>query len=576
MNVWEEVKNNLNIVDVISEYLPVKASGSNYKCLCPFHNDRNPSLVISPEKNIWHCFGCGAGGDVFRFVTDYENISKKDALEKLAKKAGVRLDSFEHNQKTLGSKTLEAKKIKRLEAGYKYLTWSKNVFHKVLLKILQDNEHEVTKYCRSRNLSQKIIEKFQLGYAPKNNFLLEVAKNNSLDLDLLVEIGVLKLEINNYKDKFTNRLVVPIFDQFNKVVGFTARNLPSDKLDRPKYLNSPETKWFNKSDIWYGQNWNQQQIKNQKKAIIVEGNMDVIAASISGLDIVLASQGTSFTASQLKKLSYLSKEIILAYDNDIAGLISAKKFFLEAKLIGLEVKKFIIPKEFKDLDEYLQQIRKTKEKVFISDFKIVNFIDYWINDNLTKLKSSEIDIQKKLILEVLELVAVCDQIEIEHYLSRLSEITNKTVQTLNKQLQKIQTNQSKYTKINFGFNSFKKNSRLVNTDEIKNSVRINLQKLISNGLAKSNFQILEMENIEKLRVIYKLINSLYLLFPEETLDEYALFDYKRLELISQELKNQEEAINIEMILINLIDRRNEDILLEPNLKSDYIWLKSSI
>ena len=194
---WEEVKTRADIVDVISGYVPLKSKGGNYTCACPFHHEKTPSLIISPAKQIWHCFGCGAGGDVFGFVSLIENIEKIEALKKLAKTYSVEIPEFKPNPNQTPEQriTIEQetkKQITRFESGQKMLAFGASVYHKILLKLLQNPNSEVTKYCLERGLTIEIIKKFQLGYAPKGNWLLNFLQEHNLDLDLALEVGLFK------------------------------------------------------------------------------------------------------------------------------------------------------------------------------------------------------------------------------------------------------------------------------------------------------------------------------------------------------------------------------------------------
>lgn len=191
---WEEVKERADIVEVISNYVPLKAKGGNFTCNCPFHNEKTPSLIISPSKQIWHCFGCGAGGDIFGFVSLIENIEKVDALKKLAKQYSVTIPNLISENRQSSPQDLLAKEQKESEfqKGQKMLAWSAEVYNKVLLKLLQDKDHPVVKYCVQRGLTPEIIKEFQIGYAPKNKWLLSLLQKYNLDQSLALKIGLLK------------------------------------------------------------------------------------------------------------------------------------------------------------------------------------------------------------------------------------------------------------------------------------------------------------------------------------------------------------------------------------------------
>lgn len=570
MTPWEEIRLKLNIVDVIGEYLPVRQFGATYKVVCPFHKDKNPSLVISPEKGFWHCFGCGAGGDVFKFVIDYENISKKEALEKLAKKAGVLLQSnFKPKSNTQNSGESETQgnqveEISSFELGYKYLDWTAQVYHKLLKKILSDRNHPVTKYCLERHLTEDIIDTFLLGYAPSGNFLVQLATKHSLGLELLEEVGLFKKVDSGFKDKFSHRLVIPVWDRFGKVVGYTARILPDDRGDRPKYLNSPQTNWFNKSSLWYGYHLNQKEIRKLKEVIVVEGNMDVIAAYKSGLKNVLASQGTSFTENQLLLLKPLQAKIKLAFDNDEAGKVSGRKFYLEATKIGLEVYQVLIPEKFKDLDEYLQDLEANKLNPK-TELKSISYLEFILQKLENDLRSGDLETQKEAIANLLELLAVTDRITQEHFLEKISILTKKSRFALNGELQKIGRQKPALMEHK------EQKLEVKNNDQVQNAVLVAFQNLTAFYLQKKDTLEPTKEVLAK-----KLLTSFYTLLSkiipslnsEKTFEEYLQNNLPIFDLILQTQSLQPE--NLQQNISVYLNSHLHSFSLEPELQN--IWL----
>jgi DNA primase len=438
---WEEIKSRVSILDVVSEYADIKQVGSSYKIICPFHNDKNPSLVLSPEKSLWHCFGCGVGGDMFKFVEEIENITRKEALEKLARKAGIKLE------KQLPVTPEKAEEIKhqksRQESGFEYLEWASNIYHKLLKKMLVERKHPVAEYIMKRGLSAQTIDKFKIGYAPNGNFLLNLANKYKLNQGFLQEVGLLKKKENgDYKDAFSDRIMIPIADLEGRAVGFTGRVLPYDKTERPKYLNTSQTAWFDKSKIWFGWPQHNKSIRRQRRVLMLEGNMDVISSDQYGIDIGLASQGTAVTATHLRTLKYLTKNIILAFDNDTAGIAAGEKVFKEAIKAGFEVAKLEIPPDYKDLDEWLQN-ESDKFANGLPVTSIVGFLDSTISHNQMTLRSSELGEQRKGIDHIMSLLVVCDELTQEHYLNILSKITGKRASTLGNILAKLIQHQPK-------------------------------------------------------------------------------------------------------------------------------------
>jgi DNA primase len=417
MSIWEDIRGKLDIVDIVGESIKLTPSGANYRCCCPFHSEKKPSLMVSREKQIWHCFGCGVGGDVFKWVEMFDGLDKKQVLEKLSQKAGVILQKREISKE----RKQEIAVVKdKLTKGFEFLEWSKNIYHQILLKILQIPGHELTLYLKKRNLDIETIKKFELGFAPGDNFMLSLCQKHNLPISLFVEIGILKRVENKISDKFKNRLMVPVFDTKGKSVGFTGRTLPSDVSDRPKYLNSSQSDWFKKSELLYGWHLNYSAIRQAKSIIFVEGNLDVIVASRFGIQNVLASQGTSFNIEQLKKIRQLVGAINIAFDNDIAGQIAGAKVFKESSKIGLIVGKVILDNSVKDLDEQLNK--------FGPKLRIINYLDFAImNIDLT---SADLSVQKVAILEFLDLLSYTDDITKSQYQNKLSQITQIPISSL--------------------------------------------------------------------------------------------------------------------------------------------------
>jgi DNA primase len=548
VNIWENVKNKLTVDEVISSYIPIQSNGANYRCVCPFHREKSPSLIISPQKGIWHCFGCGQGGDIFKFVEEYEHITKAEALQILAKKAGVELEKMER-------KPVSKEEVSQQELGFKYLDFGANTFHKVLIKLLEDRNNRVTQYCLSRGLTLETIKLFQIGYAPTGNFLLKLGEKHNLDQNILYEVGLLKKEEGKeIKDKFTDRLILPIWDKTGKVVGFTGRSIPPDKVERPKYLNSPQTEWFNKSQIWYGWHLARTHILQEKKAIVVEGNMDVVASFQAGLEYTLASQGTSFTETQIKTLSSITKNVWLAFDNDEAGKLSGDKFFKMACLYNLKVDKVIIPETFKDLDEYL----KSAENVVL---ETENYLDYAIKQKQTQLSSQDSDIQKQAVLYILDLISSLDEISREQYLLKLNKITNLSVNILSNQLHTAQKadNIVEFQEVNHIIENKDKSSLLVWQSLVASLINENYGK----GLAS----------------LYLLLKHL---FPHDliqpSLEEYILQNKDELELIKENVMSQQVSKNtFTESLTAFIDSKTVQLFQNQDLKEHYLnWKQKGV
>lgn len=320
MGVIDEIKQRLDIVDVISSYVPLKKAGRNYKALCPFHSEKTPSFIVFPETQTWHCFGaCNIGGDVFSFIMRHENMEFGEALRLLAERAGVQLQPRREGEEAAGKLKDRLRKINALAAEY---------FHYLLVN--SPEGARARDYLIGRGISEETRELFQLGYAREDwqamgNHL--TSKGYSWP-DLLEAGLVLERQGGGYYDRFRGRLMFPIRDVRGHVVGFGARAL-DDSL--PKYLNSPQTPIFDKSGVLYGIDRAKAAVREQGFAVIVEGYMDVLMAHQCGRNNVMASMGTALTEKQVRVIKKLTKKLVLALDADTAGD--------QATLRGLEVAK---------------------------------------------------------------------------------------------------------------------------------------------------------------------------------------------------------------------------------------------
>jgi DNA primase len=300
-NSIENLKNNLDIVDVISQYLQVKKSGANFKACCPFHGEKTPSFVVSPAKQIYHCFGCGAGGDSIKFVMEYEKLSYPEAIEKLASMSNFSLE-YENNYKPQDYSLIE-----KLNGYYQ--------------KLLVSNE-TASKYLNERGISNFSIEKFELGFAPTSYETINYLKSNFLNLADAQEFGLIDHGQNGLYARFIDRITFPIYTLNTKLVGFGGRTISGHNA---KYINSPQTKFFNKSRLLYGYNLAKDRVYKAKQIIVTEGYLDVIMLHQAGFDNAVATLGTALTTEHLPILKRGEPRVIVAYDGDKAGLNAAFK-----------------------------------------------------------------------------------------------------------------------------------------------------------------------------------------------------------------------------------------------------------
>ena len=338
--VIEEVVLRNDIVDVISGYIKLKKSGSSYVGLCPFHNEKSPSFSVSGTKQMYHCFGCGVGGNVITFVMEYENYTFPEAVKMLADRAGIALPVMEYSGEDRRERDIKTKllEINKIAATFYY--------HQLKSPAGQSG----LDYLKKRQLSDKTINTFGLGYAPQlTGDLYRMLKEKGYDDELLKESGLFTYE-KGIREKFWNRVIFPIMDINNKVIGFGGRVMGDGK---PKYLNSPETKLFDKSKNLYGLNVARSSRKNN--LIICEGYMDVISMHQAGFNQAVASLGTALTPGHARLMKRYTDNVLITYDSDEAGVKAALRAIPILKEAGLSTK-VINMRPYKDPDEFIKAL----------------------------------------------------------------------------------------------------------------------------------------------------------------------------------------------------------------------------
>ena len=353
MSLIDEIKKSVDIVNIVQEYIPLSKKGKNYWGICPFHNDSNPSMSISPEKQMFNCFSCGESGGVFKFVQNIEKISFKEALKKVGNTVGI-------NVKINTKISTYSEKQKEI------ISVLKNAMDYYRLFIETDEAKEALKYAEKRGLNLKIRERFNIGYAANNRLSPFLKKVKEYDESILINASLVNSLGNDF---FKNRLIFGISNEFNDIVGFSGRTLDNDDS---KYINSAETMVFEKNKILY--NWNNaKEIANKKQElIIVEGFMDVIALYKAGFENVVAIMGTSLSESNINKIKSLN--IVLMLDSDKAGLFATIKFI--KILLKHKIKTFVVQNNFgKDPDELFMTEGKEKiEDIINKKISSIQFI----------------------------------------------------------------------------------------------------------------------------------------------------------------------------------------------------------
>ena len=341
-DIIEEVRMKNDIVDVVSQYVKLNKRGSTYFGLCPFHNEKTPSFSVTPAKQMYYCFGCGAGGNVFNFVMEYENYTFGEALKHLADRAGVQLPKIEYSgeAKKKAERRAALLEINKLAAGYFYY------------QLRRESGRQAHEYLTGRGLSEETIRKFGLGYSDKySDDLYKYLKSKNYSDELLRDSGLFNVdERRGMYDKFWNRVIFPIMDVNNRVIGFGGRVMGDGK---PKYLNSPETTIFDKSRNLYGLNVARTTRKNY--LILCEGYMDVISMHQAGFTNAVASLGTALTSGHASLLKRYTQEVLLLYDSDDAGVRAALRAIPILREAGVS-SRVVNLKPHKDPDEFIKNL----------------------------------------------------------------------------------------------------------------------------------------------------------------------------------------------------------------------------
>lgn len=409
------IQRKVNIVDVIQNYLPIEKKGKNYFAICPFHDDHNPSLSISPEKQIYTCFVCGASGNVFNFVMNYENISFSSAVLKVANLAGINIDIKQDNKETLRDNRYDSY-YKIFDIANKY--YQNNLNSKYGTKALE--------YLKERNITKDIIKEFEIGLSLNDNLISKLLSSKGYNLNSLEELGLCGIKDKFLYDIFRNRIMFPLKDSLGNVVGFSGRIYNGE--NDSKYINSKESVVFKKGKTLYNYKNALKEAKEQKQIIIVEGFMDVIRLYTIGIKNVVATMGTAITKDHVSLIMKLSKNVVLLFDGDKAGekaTISAidelSKVNIEPKIIRLE--------DNLDPDDYI--IKKGKDAFLMHLNNPISKLDFVLNIKKSKTDFKDYNEISNYIKEAAkEISKIDDKIVYELTIKRLAKETSVDIDTI--------------------------------------------------------------------------------------------------------------------------------------------------
>lgn len=426
MDLKDDIKSRLNIEEVIGRYVQLKRAGRNFKGLSPFTSERTPSFVVSPEKQIWHDFSSNKGGDMFSFIMEVEGLDFKESLELLARQAGLNIDDYKQLK---NSANTDYKTKDRLIAANK----SAQIFFQKNLS----RYPESVAYIKKRSISRESIIDYGIGWASggvTGDQLYKHLESRGFSLDEMIKAGLVAYRYGKASDIFRNRLVISLTDIEGRTIGFTGRTLAVDNPRIPKYLNTPQTSIYDKSRQVFGLSLAKRYIKEQDAAILVEGNLDVVSLFQNGFKNVVATAGTAMTINHLKQIKRFSHNIYLAYDSDSAGVSASERAILLSQEV--EMTMYIIDLgQFKDPDEMVNQDPKS----FAQALKNKTYgLDWLMNKYSEGLDlTTAVDKSKFINLFGNALTKLKDPILIDHYLIKVAEMSNLSIDALKDKLEQL-------------------------------------------------------------------------------------------------------------------------------------------
>ncbi|MBN1263449.1 MAG: DNA primase [Candidatus Pacebacteria bacterium] len=418
----DEIRQKINLVDLVSEYTPLKKAGRNFKALCPFHSEKTPSFIVSPERQIFKCFGCGEGGDIFSFLMKAEGMEFSEALEKLADRAGIKLKDYHPSQDW--QKKQHLFEINHLAAEF---------YHFLLLS------HQIGKkaldYILGRGISRDSLMRFKLGYSPPfwdglQKFMVSKKKYR---LDKLEEAGLIIRSQRGFYDRFRDRLMFPLRDYQGNICGFAGRVLEKE-AKAAKYVNSPETPVYFKSQLLYGLWLTRSEIKKRDEVVLVEGELDAISSYQAGVKSVAAVKGSALTEGQLNLIRRFTKNLILALDADFAGDAAAKRGIELADRLGFAVK-VVEVKGGKDPDEVARKNPGRWRKLVSQAMPVY---DFFLNSAFNRYNVKTAEGKRKIGQELAPILAkINDNIVQAHYLSQVASRLGVSEEAVSREVAKL-------------------------------------------------------------------------------------------------------------------------------------------
>ncbi len=432
MDEVSQIRERIDIVSFISEYIPLKKMGRNFKANCPFHNEKTPSFVVSPERQIWHCFGgCSKGGDVYTFLMEYENLEFVEALRILAKRTGIELRESGFNA-GISSKKETIYKLNKAALDFYHYVLTKHAVGKKALAYLTEE----------RKLDTRLIETFMLGFSPGDgvslsNYLINKKRYKKEDL---IEAGLASYPSASLRtssgvmDFFRNRVMFPLFDHRNNITGFSGRAV-EEPFAGGKYINTRDTIVYHKGSMFFGLNTAKEEIKKLDKAIILEGELDVIACFSQGISNAIAVKGTALTENQVALVSRFTNNVCLCFDLDDAGYSATKRSLEVLEKKGINITTCVF-ENAKDADEAIKKDPISFKKSIQKDIPVY---DYIFSKTFSSFEKNKVEGKRKITSELLPIFAkITNEIVKEHYLRKLSLDIDVSLEALLREIEKIE------------------------------------------------------------------------------------------------------------------------------------------
>ena len=540
--ILEEVKQSNDIVDTIKQYINLKRSGRNYFGLCPFHNEKSPSFSVSPDKQIFHCFGCGVGGNVITFISKIEGIGFKEAIEVLAERANIVLPTDESK--------IDSKKEELKAKVYKVNTFAAEYYHK---KIYEPSSKIAQEYVKKRQLNNETLKSFKIGFSGNFDELYKALRKEGFSDPEILESGLVNKNDNGkYIDRFRNRLMIPILDERNRVIGFGGRVLDDSK---PKYINSPENIVYSKGRNLFGLNVAKK--GDTKRLLIVEGYMDAISLHQRGITNVVASLGTALTTQQGWLLRKNTEKVILGFDSDGAGQTAIMRAMEVMQNMGCDMRVLQMTGA-KDPDEYVIKYGSARFNNLLDN--AISLIEFKIKVLQKDLNLENASDKIKLLNEIAKLISKVDNtIEREIYIEKLSKGYNISKEAIYAEVNKLQYSNKKNSKIlekEKPIVARKNQNNVKVSEEIKKRENTIIAILINSadtfGFIKDNIKIEDFKD----ETNRKIIEQIYKEFENENTNINSVLDH----IEDEELQNHLTEIMAEDYGITNNKKAIEDII----------------